>query len=108
MPKFLVLYRSTMSAREQVMSMSPEQTKSTMEAWMAWALKTGAALVDLGAPMGESAVLQGPPATGHVSGHSFVRADSMDKAKALFKGHPHFEMPGASIEIIEVLPPPGS
>jgi hypothetical protein len=37
MPKFLVLYRSNVSAAEQMSSGTPEQMKAGMDAWMAWA-----------------------------------------------------------------------
>jgi hypothetical protein len=33
MKKFLVLYRSTMSAKEQMMKVDPEQAKASMDAW---------------------------------------------------------------------------
>ncbi len=36
-----------------------------------------------------------------------VQAETSDAAKALFDGHPHLMMPGASIEILEVLAMPG-
>ncbi len=51
MTKFMVLYRSALSARDQMASATPEQAKAGMEAWMAWAGKAGDAIVDLGAPL---------------------------------------------------------
>jgi len=33
MKNFLVLYRSTMSAKEQMMKVTPEQAKASMDAW---------------------------------------------------------------------------
>ena len=53
MTKFMVLYRSSTSARDQMASASPEQMKAGMEAWMHWAGKAGDAVVDLGAPLDE-------------------------------------------------------
>ena len=52
MSKYLVLYRSPTSAREQMANATPEQAKAGMDAWMAWAGKAGSAVVDLGAPLG--------------------------------------------------------
>jgi hypothetical protein len=49
--KFLVLYRSPVSAREQMASATPEQAQAGMEAWQAWGEKAGAAIVDFGAPL---------------------------------------------------------
>jgi hypothetical protein len=57
MPKFLVLYRSEASARAQMSKATPEQAKAGMDAWMAWSKENGAALVDLGSPLGKSTTL---------------------------------------------------
>jgi hypothetical protein len=107
MKKFLVLYRSTLSAKEQVMELAPEQAKASMAAWMSWAKKSGAALVDMGAPIGDSALLKGTAGQGHISAYSFVQAESLDAAKNMFEAHPHFGAPGASIELLELLSMPG-
>lgn len=34
--------------------------------------------------------------------YSFVEAESLDEAAALFEGHPHFGIPGGSIEVMSV------
>lgn len=109
MKKFLVLYRSAMSAKEQIQMMkaTPEQAKASMGAWMSWAEKCGPALVDVGAPIGDSALLKGTAGQGHISGYSIVQAESPDAAKRMFDAHPHFDVPGASIEILELLSMPG-
>jgi hypothetical protein len=110
MKKFLVLYRSTASAQDRMSQMakaSPEQAKAGMDAWMGWAKRTGSALLELGAPTGESALLKGSPAVGSVGGYSLVQAESLEAAKKLFEGHPHFETPGASIEVLELVSIPG-
>ena len=44
----------------------------------------------------------------NVNGYSIVQAESLDKAKKLFKGHPHLKAnPECTIEIHEVMPIPG-
>ena len=107
MKKFLVLYRSTVSAMEQMASTTPEQRKAEMEKWMTWGASTGAALVEWGAPLGDAAVLRGTKAPGFAGGYSIVQADSIDSAKRLFDTHPHFGAPGASIELHEIMSMPG-
>jgi hypothetical protein len=107
MRKFLILYRSTASNNEQMKSAKPEQAKAIMDAWAAWAQKHGPALVDMGAPLGDSAVLKGTPGQSHVNGYSFVQCESLDAAKRMFDGHPHFGAPGASIEVLELMSMPG-
>jgi hypothetical protein len=107
MKKFLVLYRSPVSAQEQMSKASPEQSKAGMDAWLQWAGKAGHAIVDMGAPTQSVAHLNGTAIAGHVGGYGVVQADSAEAAKALFDGHPHLGMPGASIEILELLSMPG-
>jgi hypothetical protein len=51
MSKFLVLYRSSVSAREQMANATPEQAQAGMQAWQAWVESAGPAMVDLGAPL---------------------------------------------------------
>jgi hypothetical protein len=105
--KFLVLYRSSVSAMQQMTTMSPEAAKASMDAWVAWFGKAGAGIVEMGAPIGESSVLKGKPGEGFVGGYSIVQADSMGTAKKMLESHPHFEAPAASIELLEILPMPG-
>jgi hypothetical protein len=104
MKKFLVLYRSSVSAQQQMSGATPEQAKAVMGSWMAWAKKSAAALVDMGAPVGETALIKGAASPGYIGGYSIVQADSLDEAKSVFDGHPHFAAPGASIELLELLP----
>lgn len=107
MKRFLVLYRSTISAREQMMSMTSEQRNASMGEWMSWAKSTGAALADMGAPLGDSTLVRGTPGSGYIGGYSFIQAESSDAAKKLVAAHPHLKMPGASIELLELMAMPG-
>ena len=110
MKKFLVLYRSTASAMEQMSKATPEQSKAVMDAWMTWAKKAGPAIVDLGSPTGNSQKHTSSAATAGdktIGGFSILQADSSQKLSDVLQGHPHFMVPGASIEVHEVLPLPG-
>lgn len=110
MKKFLVLYRAQISAAEQMQNATPEQAKAGMDMWMAWHQKAGDAVVDLGSPLGNTmSVTSGGATSGddHVGGYSILQADSMDDALKALEGHPHLMLPGASIEVHEVLPMPG-
>ncbi len=107
MKKYLVLYRAPISNHEQMSKATPEQMKASMDSWMAWAKRCGSALVDMGAPLGQTAHLRGTPGAGHIGGYSFLQAESLDAAKKLLDGHPHAEPPGFSIEILEVAAKPG-
>lgn len=102
MAKFMVLYRSTASAREMLANTTPEQMKAGMDAWMAWAGKAGDAVVDLGSPLA-------PTAGGDdgISGFSIMQADSAEALAGVLEGHPHVSVPGNTIEVLEFLDMPG-
>ena len=107
MAKYMILYRSSMSAGEQMGS--PEQAQEGMKAWMDWAGQAGSALIDMGSPLG-SVATEGPAGNTGVAigGFSVLEADSPDAVKKLLDGHPHLSAPGGSfIEILEYLPIPG-
>src|SRR5690349_17229822 len=97
MSKFLVLYRSSVSAQEQMAGATPEQAQAGMDAWMAWAKSAGDAIVDLGAPLAEAGQIGGGSwGASHVSGFSILQADSPDAVQALLRDHPHLHTPGGS------------
>ena len=105
--KFLALYRSSQSAKAQMTSMTPEEGKAGMDMWMTWFGKVGSSIVEMGAPLGDSATVGGPAASGFLGGYTIVQADSLDEAQKLFEGHPHLHAPNGSIEVVEILPQPG-
>jgi hypothetical protein len=96
--KFLVLYRSPVSAREQMANATPEQAQAGMQAWQAWAQKAESSIVDLGAPLAGD---------GDITGFSILEADSRPAIDKLLADHPHRHMPGAAIDVLEFLPIPG-
>jgi hypothetical protein len=115
MSKYLVLYRSEgaltgISVSEMMAKTPPEQMAAGMALWKAWHDRSGAAIVDLGAPLDKSTVVKssssGPEATS-ITGYTILQAGSVDEAVALMKDHPHFHMPGASVQILECVPMPG-
>jgi hypothetical protein len=93
-----VLYRSTVSAREQMANATPEQAQAGMEAWQAWAQKAGPPVVDFGAPVAGD---------GDVTGFSILQADSRPTLDELLAEHPHRRAPGAEIDVLEFVPLPG-
>jgi len=111
MTKFMVLYRSAVSAKDQMASATAEQAKAGMEAWMAWAAKAGDAVVDLGAPL-ESVAHAGPGSTAdgaaQITGFSILQAESAGELTALLNEHPHLHMAGGSIDVLAFLPTPGN
>jgi hypothetical protein len=81
-------------------------------AWKAWVEKNHAVIVSMGGPLGKTKkVTQRGIAdvSNEVGAYMVVRADSHEAAAKLFDKHPHFVIfPGDSVEIMPVLPIPGS
>jgi hypothetical protein len=111
MPKFLILYRSPVSARDQIANATPEQRQAGMQAWMDWGARAGEAIVDFGAPLDDAEPIgsaAGSPGS-DVCGFSILQADSEAEAAALLADHPHLDTgDGSSIELLEFLPVPGA
>lgn len=110
MGKYMVLYKSTATAAEQMAAASadPAQAAAAMELWGRWAEKAGDAILDLGAPLNEvSSIPSGSDGGGiHIGGYSLLQSDSVDAVNDLLKDHPHFHSPGASIEVLEIMAMP--
>ena len=47
MAKYLVLYRSALTAADQIAQSDPQAAQAGMDAWTAWAERAGSAIVDL-------------------------------------------------------------
>jgi hypothetical protein len=62
-----------------------------MAMWEAWHAKCGEAT----------------PNKTTITGYTMLQADSIEAATTLLEGHPHFFMPGASVEILECVKIPG-
>ena len=112
MKKFVVLYMASGSEFEKMMRNStPEQQKKGMDAWMKWMNANKASIVEGGAPLGKTKRVDSNGASNtknEIGGYSVVQAESHDAATKIFgDNHPHLQMPGASIEIIEIMPLPG-
>jgi len=110
MTTYMLLYRAPSSAIEQMAGATPEQAQAGMDAWMRWAEKAGDHIVDLGAPLGESTTVgaQAQVDGDFIAGYSLLQAGSVDKVKSLLDIHPHLQMDGASIQVLEVLTMPGT
>jgi hypothetical protein len=112
MKKFMVLYMAPSAQFEQMMkNATPEQQKQGMDAWMKWMSANKASMVDGGGPLGKTKRVDASgakDAKNELGGYSVVQADSHDAAARLFgKDHPHLQVPGAWIEIVEIMPIPG-
>jgi hypothetical protein len=112
MKKFMVLYMADPAEFEKMMqNSSPEVQKKGMEAWMHWMTTHKDSIVDGGAPLGKTQRVDAAgtkDAKNGIGGYSVVQAESHDAAAKMFgKDHPHLQMPGAWVEIVEIMPMPG-
>jgi hypothetical protein len=79
MTRFMVLYRASTSAAEQMAKATPERARAGMEAWMKWAAQAGDAIVDLGSPLGETVTVTGDSVSegrSDLGGYSILQAES--------------------------------
>ena len=104
MTNYLVLYRSSMTAGEQMAQSTPEQAQAGMDAWMAWAQQAGDAVVDLGTPT--EVVEAGGDSGDPIGGYSILQAESHEALGKILQNHPHKET-GGTIETLECLQVPG-
>jgi hypothetical protein len=110
MKKFLVLYKASAAAFEQAMKSTPEQAKAGMDGWMAWTQKAASSIVDMGGPLGKAIKVTtagASPTKNDLGGYSIMQAESKEALAETMKGHPHFTMQDAVIEITELMPLPG-
>ena len=110
MKKFMALYMAPIAEMDKMMKEStPEQRKAGMKEWMDWA-KAHKEIVDIGMPLGKNKrVKKGgvEDARNDIGGYSYVEAESQDAAAKVFVDSPHFQIPGAYIEVMECVAMPG-
>ena len=110
MARFMVVYRSNVSAQEQMANADPAKAQAGMDAWMAWAKEADEAIVDLGMPLSGGRRLDGSqavPSDTDVAGYSILQAESLDEVVTILDRHPHLVVPGNSLDVLPILAMPG-
>lgn len=106
MNKFLVLYRAPISVLEEWAAVDAETRKVTEEKmrneWQAWATTNATHIKETaGAGKTKHVTSEGATDTNNdIMLYSIVEAASHEAAAALFAGHPHLQIPGASIDVM--------
>jgi hypothetical protein len=111
MAKFLALYMGAADGSRPAQP-SPEVIQKGMAAWQNWMTDHARQVVDSGGPLGKTKKTSKAgvsDARNAVAGYVIVEADSHGEAAKMFLNHPHFAIfPGDSVEIMEVMPIPGT
>ena len=109
MKKFLVLFMTPVSIMEDWMKKAPEERKEMedkMKAdWEMWTEKNKAHIVENHAGTGKTKSIASTGVTdikNNIMMYGVVQADSQDEAAGLFVGHPHLDIPEASVEVMEI------
>jgi hypothetical protein len=112
MKTFLVLYRMDMQEMQKMMTnMSAEDRKKNMGEWEAWMKKNMSSFADHGGPVGKTKQVAASGTTdtkNDIGGYSILQAESHEAAAALLADNPHFTMPGATVEVMEIMAMPGN
>ncbi len=112
MKKFLALYKMDMAEMQKMMaSTSAEERKKSMGDWEVWMKKHMPSLADPGGPAGKTKRVAASGVTdikNDIGGYSVVQAESYEAAAALFGDNPHLAMPGATVEVMEIMQMPAA
>jgi hypothetical protein len=107
MKKFLVLYRMDMDAMKKMMETSSEEDrKKGMAEWGAWMKMHASDMADMGGPTGKNSHVTSSGAeemSNDIGGYSVIQAESKEAAVMLLADNPHFKMPGATVDLAEVV-----
>jgi hypothetical protein len=114
MKKFLVTYLTPPSVIDEWKKTEPEKRKAAEDKmqgeWKKWMTDHKRMFADKGAGVGKtkSVTAKGTSDTKNdIMLYSIVDAESHEEAAKTFEGHPHLQIPQASIEVMEIHPMPG-
>ena len=95
-----------MDAMKKMMEANPEMGKKGMEEWGMWMKKNMAHFADAGAPVGKNTQVSADGAkqvSNDIGGYSVIQAESIEAITALLADNPHIKMPGATMDVAELM-----
>jgi hypothetical protein len=111
MKKFLVTYLAPASVIDDWKKTEPKQRKEAEEKmqadWKKWMGDHSQMLADKGAGVGKTKRVTAKGTTdarNDIMLYAIVDAESHEAATKAFEGHPHLQIPQASIEVMEINP----
>lgn len=109
MARFLVTYMGAQPGITRP-NLDAEGSKRFMAAWQDWAARHADGIVDGGAPVGKTLLVDGDGVSrthNAITGYTLVEAETHEGAAEMFLDHPHVQLLGLSIEVMELPPIPG-
>ena len=111
MKKFLVLYMAPAAEMQEWMQ-KPEAERAEAEAkmrndWDSWIKEHANVFADMGGGAGKTTRItkDGAVSAGNdIMLYAMAQGESQEEVAKIFESHPHFGIPNASIEIMEVRP----
>lgn len=106
--KFFVTYQMPHAGLDEWMKLPEEERKaqeSQMQSeWNAWMTEHQSAMIETAGVGKPKRITSGgvEDARNDLMMYSFVEAESLEAAADMFKGHPHFGIPGGVIEVMSV------
>ena len=96
-----------MAAMRKMMEANPDMGKKGMEEWGVWMKNNMAIFADMGGPAGKNMQITSSGSSqmsNDIGGYSVVQAESVEAATKLLQSSPHFKMPGATVDMMEIVP----
>src|SRR5260221_322387 len=101
MAKYLILFNSSMTAKETMQNASPEEMKVAMEEWMKWKDEVAKTVTfEWGLPLqaaGRVTTNGVIESSNQAGGYCMIEADTKDILMNLLQSHPHLKRPDATI-----------
>jgi len=111
-PKFLAVYTGSAEASAAAGPPNQDTIAKGMAAWTKWMSDHAKSVVEGGGPLGKTIKVSKrgtEKISNNLAGYVIVEAASQEAAAKMFEGHPHFSIfPGEGVEIMPVMPVPGS
>lgn len=104
MKEFVIIYMAPLVSLDTVAKATPEEQQADMQSWQDWMRAHEADFVDQGSPLSHNIrVTKGhiDAMRNEVCGYGIVKAKSHQAAAELMQDSPHFDLPGAYIEVLE-------
>lgn len=92
--------------KEMMKNSTQEEQKKGMAAWTKWMELNRASFVDVGAAAGRNTRVTKDDTkeiANDIGGYSVMQSTSKKALKDILKKSPHFDMPGAYVEVMELM-----